>query len=150
MQHSGIKDVVKPNVHTVFPTMDKYLYTKQRAVFYAAKGLNATAISKALLKEGLSYTPKSVSLLLRKLREGKNIARQPSAGRASKVTQRLKDIVDEQMQKDNETTAAELDCILHKKGIKLSRSTILPCRLLSNNQRSKQAKEIIMVHGEPE
>ena len=95
--------------------MAKYLYTKQRAIFYAAKGLNATAISKALLKEGLSYTPKSVSLLLRKLREGKNIARQPSAGRASKVTQRMKDIVDEQMQKDDETTAAEMDCILQKK-----------------------------------
>ena len=38
-----------------FLTMDKLLYTKQRAVFYAAKGLNATSISKALSKEGLSY-----------------------------------------------------------------------------------------------
>ena len=51
-------------------TMDKLFYTKQRAVFYAAKQLNATAISKALSVEGLSYSPKSVSLLLRKLREG--------------------------------------------------------------------------------
>ena len=120
---------MKSYVRTVFSsTMDKRLYIKQRAVFYAAKGLNATAISKALSKEGLTYSPKSVSLLLRKLREGQTIVRKPSTGRPSKVTQRVKDIIEEQMQKDDETTAAELDRILQREGIKLSRNTILRCR----------------------
>ena len=109
---------------------DKFIYAKQRAVFYAAKGLTATAISKALSKEGVTYSPtcKSVSLLLRKLREGQSIFRKPITGRPSKVTQRVKDVIEEQMQKDDETTAAELDCILQREGIKLSRSTILRCR----------------------
>ena len=40
----------------------------------------------------------------------------------------MKDIIEEQMQKDDETTAAELDCVLQREGIKLSRSTILLCR----------------------
>jgi hypothetical protein len=44
------------------------------------------------------------------------------------VTQGVKDIIKEQMQKDDETTAAELDRILQREGIKLSRSTILHCR----------------------
>ena len=121
-----------------FLTMDKLLYTKQRAVFYAAKGLNASAISKALSREGLSYTPKSVSLLLRKLREGQSIIRKPSTGRASKVTQRVNDIIEEQMQKDDETTAAELEHILQREGIKLSCSTILrSCQKLGWTYRAR-------------
>ena len=107
--------------------MEKFLYTKQRAVFYAAKGLKGTAISKALSKEGLTYSPKSASLLIRKLKRGESVLRKPSTGRPSKVTQRVKDVIEEQMQKDDETTAAELDCILQREGIKLSRSTILRC-----------------------
>ena len=67
-------------------------------------------------KEGLTYSPKSVSLLLRKLSEGQTIVRKPSTGRPSKVTQRVKDIIEEQMQKDDETTAAELDRILQREG----------------------------------
>ena len=108
--------------------MDKLLYTKRRAVFYAAKGLNATAISKALLKEELTYSPKSASLLLRRLGRGESIFRKPSTGQPSKATQQMKYIIEEQMQKDDETTAAELDCVLQREGIELSRSTILRCR----------------------
>ena len=107
---------------------DKYLYTKQRTVFYAAKGLNASAISRALSSERLTYSPKSVSLLLKKLREGKGIARRPSTGRISKATQRVQEIIEEQMRRDDETTAVELDRILQVSGIKLSHSTILRCR----------------------
>ena len=44
------------------------------------------------------------------------------------VTQRVKNIIEEQMKKDDERTAAELDCILRRESIKLSRSAILHCR----------------------
>ena len=108
--------------------MDKYLYTKQRAVFYAAKGFHATAISQALAKEGLVYSPKSVSLLLRKLHTGQSITRKPSSGRPRKVTQQVKDLIEEQMQKDDETTALELQRLLQENGIHLSCSTILRSR----------------------
>lgn len=69
--------------------------------------------------------------MLRKLKEGQSTFRKPSTGRISKATQRVRDIIEGQMQKDDETTAAELDCILQANGIKLSRSTILRyCRQL--------------------
>ena len=111
-----------------FAMVDKYLYTKRRAVFYAAQGLNASAISRALATEGLPYSPTSVSLLLLKLKARQSIVRKRGAGRPSKTTQRVKDLIEEQMQKDDETTASELDRLLQAKGIKLSRSTILRCR----------------------
>ena len=81
---------------------DEFLYAKQLAD--AVKGLNATVISKALSEEGVTYSPNSVLLLLRKLREGQSTDRKPSTGRDSKVTQRVKDMIEEQMQKDDETT----------------------------------------------
>ena len=108
--------------------VDQYLYTKQRAVFYAAQGLHASAISRALATEGLPYSPKSVSLLLRKLKAGQSIARKRGAGRPRKTTQRVRDLIEQQMQKDDETTASELDRLLQANGVKLSRSTILRCR----------------------
>ena len=108
--------------------VDKYLYTRQRAVSYAAQGLNSSAISRALATEGLPYSSKSVSLLLRKLKAGQTIARKRGTGRPSNTSQRAKDLIEEQMHKDDETTASELDHLLKAKGIKLSRSTILRCR----------------------
>ena len=77
--------------------------------------------------EGLPYSPKSVSLLLLNLKAGQSIVRKRGAGRPSTTTQRVKDLI-EQMQKDDETTATELDRLLQVKGIKLSHSTILRCR----------------------
>ena len=111
----------------VFTMVEKYLYTKQRAVFYAAKGLNASAISRALATEGLPYSPRSVSLLLRKLKAGQSLVRKRAVGRPRKTTQRVRDLIEEQMQRDDETTATELDRLLQGNGIKLSRSTILRC-----------------------
>ena len=107
--------------------VDKYLYSRQRAVFYAAQGLSAAAISRALASEDLSYSFKSVCLLLHKLSVRQSIVRKHGPGRPTKVTQRVKDIIEQQMQKDDEATASELDSLLQANGIKLSRSTILLC-----------------------
>ena len=104
-------------------------YVKQRAVHHARKGLNPSAISRALADEGLAYSRKSVWTLLRKLRESQSTARKPGSGRPTKITPRVKDLIETQMQKDDETTACtQLDCLLQSNGIKISRSTILRCR----------------------
>ena len=79
--------------------VDKYLYTRQRAVSYAAQGLNASAISRALATEGLPYSSKSVSLLLRMLKAGQTVARKRGTGRPSNTSQRAKDLIEEQMHK---------------------------------------------------
>ena len=107
---------------------DKYLYTKRRAIYFASKGLSCSATSRALTSEGLSYSTKSVSLLLRKINGGGSIARKPGTGRSTKITQQVKDLKEEQMQADDETTAVELKRKLSANEINLSLSTILRCR----------------------
>ena len=52
----------------------------------------------------------------------------PGSGRPTKITQQVKDLIEEQMQTDDETTAAELKHKLEANGIYLSHSTILRCR----------------------
>ena len=95
------------------------LYTKRRAIYFASnKDLSYSAISRALASEGLSST-KSVSLLFQ------SIARKPGTGRASKITQQVKEV---QMQAGDETTATELQRKLDANGINQSLSTILCCR----------------------
>ena len=108
--------------------VDKYLYTKRRALYFASKRLNCCAISRALASEDLSYTPKSVFVLIKKCNRGEGISRKPGSDRPTKITQQVKDLIEEQMQTDDETTAAELKHKLEANEIYLSHSTILRCR----------------------
>jgi transposase len=103
-------------------------YVKRRALYHAAKGLKPSAISRALADEGLAYSQKSVWTLLRKFREIQSTTRKSGSGRPTKITARVKELVENQMQKDDETTAVQLGQLLQANGIKLSRSTILRCR----------------------
>ena len=112
----------------MFKMPDNYLYTRQRAAYYASQGMKAAAISRMLASEGLSYTTKSASVLLKKIIRGEGITRKVGSGRPGKVTDRVKALIEEQMQNDDETTATELQSMLQAKGIVLSRSTILRCR----------------------
>ena len=57
-------------------------------------------------------------LLIRKLSQGGSVARKPGSGRPTKVTQQVKDLIEEQMQTDDRTTAAELKHMLEVNGIK--------------------------------
>ena len=89
---------------------------KKRALYYAAKGLNPSAISRALGEEGEQYSRKSVSSLLRRVRETGSFSRKPGSGKSTKITQRVKDLIEEEMQKDDETTASQLGYLLHVNG----------------------------------
>ena len=104
------------------------LYVKRRALYYAAKGLNPSAISRALGEEGQQYSRKSVSMLFRKVRETGSFSRKPGSGKSTKITQRVKDLIEEEMQKDDETTASQLGHLLRQNGIEISHTTILRCR----------------------
>ena len=101
------------------------LYVKKRALYYAAKGLNPSAISRALGEEGQQYSCKSVPSLLRRVRETGGFSRKPGS---TKITQRVKDLIEEEMQKDDQATASQLGHPLHVNGIGISRTTILRCR----------------------
>lgn len=57
------------------------------------------------------------------------ISRRPGSGRPSKITDKIKKVVEEQMRADDETTAHQLHALLNSKGFSLSLRTILRCRI---------------------
>ena len=57
-----------------------------------------------------------------------SIERRPGSGGISKVTSLVKELVEEQMQRDDETTAYQLHQMLVEKGVTISLRTILRCR----------------------
>ena len=56
------------------------------------------------------------------------ILRKPGSGRPTKITMEVKRIVDEQMIRDDETSAVQLHALLATRGYKISLATILRCR----------------------
>lgn len=103
-------------------------YKKQRVLALASKGLRAPTIARELQKENLKCSRIGVHKFLRKFQETGSISRRVGSGRPSKVTAEIKQIVEDQMRKDDETTAYQLHHLLSEKGYSISLRTILRCR----------------------
>ena len=103
-------------------------YLKRRALHFHAMGLSPRAIADALAAEGLSATRQGLALLIKRYDRTSTLERCTGSGRPSKITSRVKAIVDSQMREDDETTAVQLAAILKQQGIQLSLSTILRSR----------------------
>ena len=104
-------------------------YVKLRILHYHFKGFTAYTIAKCLRKyDGIDVSVFGVSKFIKHYKEMRSIARKPGSGRLSKVTSRVKELVEEQMQRDDETTATQLHSFLITKGINISLKTILRCR----------------------
>ena len=69
-----------------------------------------------------------IAKFLKKFQETGNIKRRTRSGRPSKVTSEIKQVVEEQMCLDDETTAVQLHHTLIEKGYQISLRTILHCR----------------------
>ncbi len=91
-------------------------------------GLRPPTIKKMLDREGICVHRTGIHLFFKKFEETGTIARNVGSGRPSKITPAIKSIIDEQMEKDNETSAVQLYELLHAKGVRLSLCTILRCR----------------------
>ena len=61
-------------------------------------------------------------------KETSSIGRQPGSARPSKITAEIKDIINEQMRRDDETTVYQLHRMLSERGYAISLRTILRCR----------------------
>ena len=57
-----------------------------------------------------------------------SVSRRPGSGRLSKVSGRVKELVEARMQEDDESTAYQLHHMLVEHGIEISFRTILRCR----------------------
>ena len=69
-----------------------------------------------------------IAKFIKRFREDGTIVRRVGSGRPSKITAEIKAIVDEQMKRDDETTAFQLHRLLTEKGYNLTRRTVLRCR----------------------
>ena len=83
-------------------------YRKQRILHFASLGLKPPTIAKGLEKEKLKCSRVGVYKFLKHYRATGSIGTRVGSGRPSKVTTEIKQIVEDQMRLDDETTAHQL------------------------------------------
>ena len=103
-------------------------YAKQRVVALRSEGLKAPTITKRLRDEGIFVTRVGVHKFLCVYKATHTIKRRSGSGRPSKITAEIRKLVDQQMIKDDETTAYQLHQLLLRNRYSISLSTILRCR----------------------
>ena len=79
-------------------------------------------------EEGLNASRSGIVKFLKKYHTTGSIGRQPGSGRPMKITTQVLELVEQQMEKDDETTAIQLQKILVDNGYPLSLKTILKSR----------------------
>ena len=104
-------------------------YVQERAVYLFKEGKKAPAIAKALRDEGHVVSRVGIHKLLTKFQDTGSVARREVSGRPSKASETVDSIIESQMRRDDETTAAEMQKILVSKGFDLSVRTVLRRRI---------------------
>ena len=103
-------------------------YTKTRILFYRDQGCRPLRIASLLHQEGISASGRGVALFIKRFDETRSIVRRPGSGLWTVISDDMKEVVEQEMQRDDETTAQQLHAILVRKGYSVSMSTILRCR----------------------
>ena len=103
-------------------------YVKQRILSYRRLGKSYGEIVRCLADEGLKATKVGVYKFVSRYQETGTISRKPGSGMASKFTEDAERIIEDQMNKDDETTGMELKNLLGKSGIQVATSTVLKWR----------------------
>ena len=103
-------------------------YKKQRIIQLSQMGHKAPTICKLLQIENLTCTRKCVHAFLKRYALSQTIERKPGSSGPSKITSEVKDIVENQMRLNDETSALQLHRLLQSYGYKIHRRTILRCR----------------------
>ena len=101
----------------IFPVSQRMVYSdyvKQRILVYYRFKKNCSQIVRCLAEEG--HTVSKAGVLIRRYRETGTIAHAPGTGQASKLTDQLREIIEDQMKKNDETTGLELQKLLKKGG----------------------------------
>ena len=114
-------------VNNLLEEMVYTVYKKQRIVYFHSLGLRPPTIAKHLSEEGLKASCQGIAKFIQQYEQTGTIVRKPGSGRPTKITAEIKAIVEEQMQRDNETSAVQLHTLLQTKGHSISLPTILHC-----------------------
>ena len=99
-------------------------------MFYHREGLTPSQILSALKVEDVFTTRQTIARFIARFQKTATIARKGGSGRPSKITDRVRELVERRMrdEEDDETTATQLHTLLSSCGISISLSTILRCR----------------------
>ena len=82
-------------------------------------------IARLLEKDdGISVSQRGIAKFLKVYEETQSISRRPGSGRLSEITASVKQIVEQQIQLDDETTAAQLYRMLVENGVNISLRTV--------------------------
>ena len=92
------------------------------------QGHKPPTIKKLLEQEKLKCSGVGIYKFLKIYHVTGSIGRRVGSGRPSKITAKIKKLVEDQMKIDDETTAYQLHEILKEKGYTISLLTILRCR----------------------
>ena len=103
-------------------------YLKQRILYFYLKGHRAPTIRKLLLEENIKASRVGIASFLKKFEETGCLTRRPGSGRPSKATAEIKEIMEQQMREDDETTAVQLHRILVARKYNITLRTVLRCR----------------------
>ena len=101
---------------------------EQRIIQLLLMGHTAPTIHKLLELENLMCTHKCVHAFFKRYEISQTIERKPGSSGPSKIAREVKDIVENQMCLDDETSAFQLHRLLQSLGYKTDRRTILRCR----------------------
>ena len=104
------------------------VYKKQRILYLYSQGYKPPTIKKMLDKENLKCSRVGIHKFLKVYIATQSISRRVGSGRPSKITGEIKQLVEQQMRMDDETTAYQLHRMLTDKGYSISLRTILRCR----------------------
>ena len=84
------------------------VYIQQRILEYYFAGDKAPTIEKKLRKEKISVTRVGIWKVIKKYQSTGTLARQGRGGRPSVITPEVRSMVEQQMLKDDETTAYQV------------------------------------------
>ena len=84
-------------------------------------------MAQLLAKEGLSATRNGIAKLIKEYKWTGTIRFLPGAGQPSIITPEMKEVVDQQIEKDDKTTATQLYALLKDRGFRVSKRTVLRC-----------------------
>ena len=105
-------------------------YTKQRILSLFWKGYGISQIVEYLaLEDEIQTTRQGVRLFLKRYQIYKTISRKPGSGLPPKLSPGLKQLIEDRMKMDDETTATQLQSMLAAHNVYVSLATIVRSRL---------------------
>jgi len=104
-------------------------YTKQRILSFF-DGQRPTQIQHLLEEKGIAVSRQGMAKFIRRYLATGTIAWRKRSGRRCNISDDVKGIVEEEMRRDDETTASQLHVILTRKGYHLNLATILRCQTM--------------------